>query len=41
MAAVQVDKFKQNKSTLLTNPKFEWIIKAIEGNDQAMRGKMT
>ena len=41
VAAVQVDKFKQNKDALLTNPEFEWIIKAIKGNDQATRGRTT
>ena len=41
MAAVQVDKFKQNKDALLTDPEFEWIIKAIEGDDQATRGRTT
>ena len=41
MAAVQVNKFKQNKNALLTNPEFEWIIKAIKGDDQATRGRTT
>ena len=41
VAAVQVNKFKQNKDTLLIDPKFEWIIKAIEGDDHATRGRMT
>jgi len=41
VASIRVNKFKQNKDVLLSNPNFEWIIKAIESNDHTTRGKTT